>query len=312
MPLPSLRPRLAGQLAYRIAIAALAAVLVTGCSGRRVAEFFLVGSHFDLVEGVRYGEQPRQQLDVYSPQGLDRPAPVLVFLYGGRWQTGSREIYRLLGDALTRRGIVTVVADYTLYPDTIFPGWVEEAATAVAWTRDSITDYGGDPNRIFIAGHSAGAHTAALLALDPSYLHDAGIAMDAISGVVGISGPVSTTWTDEDVQILMGPESGRANSYPENHVGESDSPPLLLLHGGDDETVSAGNSVRLADSLRAVGSCARAIVYPGIGHVEIIVALMAPWLNRASVRDDIAGFVADPLGAACGGVGASPAAGQSQ
>ena len=218
---------------------------------------------------------------------------MLVFVYGGRGQTGSKDVYRLLGDALTRRGIVIVVPDYTLAPDTLFPGWVEEGAKAVAWTRENIGRFGGDPDRIFLGGHSAGAHTAALLTLDERYLQAVGLEPGAIRGTVSISGPVSTRWTDADVQALMGPEEGWPVSYPDTHVDGSE-PPLLLLHGGEDETLRPRNSTDLVRLVRERGGCARGIVYPGIGHIEIIVALMAPWLRRAPVRDDIVEFITDP------------------
>lgn len=253
----------------------------------------LVGSHFTETRDVVFGRPDGPRLDVYSPDGLDDAAPVVVFFYGGRWQSGSKDLYRLLGDALTRRGIVTVVPDYTLAPDTSFPGWVEEGAESVAWTWANIASFGGDPDRIFLVGHSAGAHTAALLTLDERYLRAVGLEPNVIRGTVSISGPVSTRWTDPDVQALMGPEQGWPTSYPDTHVDGSE-PPLLLLHGGEDETVRPRNSADLAQLVRERGGCARAIVYPGIGHIEIIVALMAPWLRRAPVRDDVVEFIVDP------------------
>lgn len=272
---------------------ALVGLSLAGCSGRQAAELVLVGSHFTETRDVVFGRPDGPRLDVYSPDGLDDAAPVVVFFYGGRWQSGSKDLYRLLGDALTRRGIVTVVPDYTLAPDTSFPGWVEEGAESVAWTWANIASFGGDPDRIFLVGHSAGAHTAALLTLDERYLRAVGLEPNVIRGTVSISGPVSTRWTDPDVQALMGPEQGWPTSYPDTHVDGSE-PPLLLLHGGEDETVRPRNSADLAQLVRERGGCARAIVYPGIGHIEIIVALMAPWLRRAPVRDDVVEFIVDP------------------
>jgi pimeloyl-ACP methyl ester carboxylesterase len=150
----------------------------------------LVHGHFDLVRDLPYGSDARQRLDVYRPRSSARPAPVVVFLYGSRWQHGSKGEYRLLGDALTGRGIVAVVPDYRLYPEVRFPAWVEDAARAVRWVRDSIGRFGGDPTRIFVVGHSSGGHTAAVLALDEHYLRDAGVPAEAVRGFVSIAGPV--------------------------------------------------------------------------------------------------------------------------
>lgn len=280
--------------------------LVAGaCSPRRIAETLFVGDHFVRTADVRYGTDARQRLDVYRPRTLRHPAPVVVFLYGGRWQEGSRDLYRLLGDAMTRQGWIVVVPDYRLYPQVGFPAWVEDGARAVRWAHDHAARLGGDPSDIVIVGHSAGAHSAALLALDERWLREAGVARQSIRGVVSLAGPVDTRWTDPDVQALMGPPEGWPATYPATHV-DGTAPPLLLLHGGGDETVSPRNSATLAERIRARGGCAASKVYPGVGHVEIVVALSAPWLRRAPVLRDVAAFVRDPASICAGGDSGAP------
>ncbi len=233
--------------------------LLAGCSPRRVAESLLLGSHFALTQGVAYGADARQKLDVYRPVEARGAVPVVVFLYGGRWNSGSRNDYRLVGDALTRRGWVAVIPDYRLAPAVTFPAWVEDGARAVRWVRDNAARFGGDSARIFVVGHSAGGHTAALLALDEHHLRGAGVPAGAVKGFVSLAGPVDTPWTDADVQALMGPRSGWAATYPTTHVDGAD-PPLLLLHGGGDKTVSAQSSVRLAALIRERRGCSRVVV----------------------------------------------------
>ncbi|MBW3630189.1 MAG: alpha/beta hydrolase [Gemmatimonadetes bacterium] len=282
-----------------------AAASAPACSSRRAAESLLLGDHFERSADLAYGPGPRQRLDVYRPEDADRPRPVVLFLYGGRWQSGSRAEYRLIGNALTRRGIVTVIPDYRLYPDTIFPAWVEDAARAVAWTRENVGRFGGDPAQIFVVGHSAGAHTAALLALDEEYLQRVGAA-GAVLGFVSIAGPVDTAWTDEDVQALMGPRAGWPATYPASHV-DGTEPPLLLLHGMGDETVSPNNSVALEARIRERGGCARAVLYPKVGHVEIAVALALPWLRIAPILEEVVAFTREPRARGCEGGGAGSA-----
>lgn len=267
--------------------------LLSGCSPRRVAEALLLGDHFVRTAELEYGEGARRRLDVYRPRGDRPPRPVVVFLYGGRWQGGSRGDYRLLGDALTRHGLVVVVPDYRLHPEALFPAWVEDGAAAVRWTRENIHRFGGDPERIFVVGHSAGGHTAALLALDEGHLAAAGVPAGAVRGFVSLAGPVDTVWTDRDVQALMGPREGWPATYPKSHI-DGTEPPLLLLHGDDDDTVSPLSSLRLAERIRRRGGCARAVVYPGVGHVEIVVALAVPRLGIAPVLDDVVRFVREP------------------
>ena len=284
--------------AYLAALVALTASTASGCSPRRAAETLLLGGHFVRTEGVAYGPEARQRLDVYRPKAVRAPAPVVVFLYGGRWNSGTRQDYRLLGDALTRRGWVAVVPDYRLAPTARFPAWVEDGARAVRWARDNAARFGGDSARIIVVGHSAGGHSAALLALDEHFLRDAGVPAGAVRGFVSLAGPVDTTWTDPDVQALMGPRQGWPATYPATHVGGTE-PPLLLLHGGGDRTVAVENSVRLATRIRDRGGCARAIVYPGLGHVQIVVALPAPRLRIAPVLDDVEAFIRDPRPGTC-------------
>lgn len=274
------------------------ALLAAGCSARQAAELLVVGNGFIRTADLAYGVDARQRLDVYRPRAARGAAPVIVFLYGGRWQHGSKDDYRLLGDALTRRGWVAVVPDYRMYPGTRFPAWVDDGARAVRWARDHISGFGGDTARLFVVGHSAGAHTAALLALDARYLRAAGVPPGAVRGFASLAGPVDTTWTDPDVQALMGPSEGWPRTYPATHIDAAD-PPLLLLHGAADETVAPANSVNLAVRIRAGGGCARAIVYPNVGHIGIAVALAAPVVRLAPVQNDLAAFVRNPRSDTC-------------
>lgn len=263
------------------------------CSPREFAEALVPDAHMQLHRGLAYGPDARQRLDVYRPRRAQAPAPAVVFLYGGRWREGSRDDYRLLGTALTRQGIVTVVPDYRLFPDTTFPGWVADAAHAVRWTREHVRQYGGDPGRIFVMGHSAGGHTAALLALDEHFLRDAGVPDGTVNGFVILAGPVDTVWTAPDVQQVMGPREQWSRTYPTTFL-DGTEPPLLLLHGAEDETVRPGNSMHFAARVQQAGGCARAVLYPGLGHVRLVVALAAPWLGSASVLRDVSRFVDNP------------------
>ena len=237
-----------------------------------------------------YGPGAAERLDVYRPRLGRQLRPVIVFLHGGRWQRGSRDEYRLLGDALTGAGVVAVVPDSRRYPEVRFPFWMKDAARAVRWVRDSIGKFGGDPRRIFVMGHSSGAHSATLLALDDHYLRNAGVPPSAIRGFISLAGPVATTWTDPDVQALMGPRETWPLTYPMEQA-EGSAPPLLLLHGARDRLISPANSARLAARIRERGGCARVILYPGLDHVGIVVALALARFEIAPVLRDIVAFV---------------------
>lgn len=287
---------LPGQLRQ---IVLLLCVAACGCAPRQGLENAVLYDRVRLVAGVPFGMEARQRLDVYHLRRTPHAAPVVVFIYPGRWKYGSRRDYLLVGNALARLGWVVVVPDYRLYPAVRYPAWVDDGAAAVRWARDSIARFGGDPSRIIVVGHSAGAHTVAMLALDEHFLRDAGVPRGAVRGFISLAGPVDTTWTDADVQDLMGPPERWPSTFAYNFIDGSEAP-LLLLHGAGDRVVSAENSTRLAQRISARGGCARSIVYPGIGHVQIALALAFPSLGLGPVQRDVRDFVGDPAAYTCG------------
>ncbi|NBC00740.1 MAG: alpha/beta fold hydrolase [Bacteroidetes bacterium] len=285
-PRPFLRWALAGGGLLTIMLVA------SGCTLQGAVEALLPEAEVRHTYGIAYGSAERQALDVYRPQrGTERP--VVVFLHGGRWQYGSKAQYRLLGRTLAQHGVVTVVPNYRLYPPATFPAWVNDAAAAVRWTYDHAHRFGGDATRLYVVGHSAGAHTATLLALDDRYLRKAGVPPGAVQGVVSMAGPVDVEWTAPDIQALMGPRERWAATYPAAQV-DGTGIPLLLLHGTADETVAAGNATRLATRIRSAGGCADAIRYPGVGHLRIVLGLHFPWLMGGLVLHDLLSFIDAP------------------
>lgn len=275
----------------------LLVVLTASCTPRQALERTVLYDRVVRVAELPFGAGKRQRLDVYHERRVPHAAPVVVFIYPGRWKYGSKRDYLLVGNALARRGWVVVIPDYRLYPDVRYPAWVDDGAAAVRWARDSIARFGGDPSRIIVIGHSAGAHTATMLALDERFLRNAGVPAGSVRGFISIAGPVDTNWTDPDVQDLMGPPAGWPSTYPYTFIDGSE-PPLLLLHGAADRVVSASNSTRLAERVRARGGCARAMVYPRLGHVKIALDLVAA---SSRVMRDVVAFVDDPVAATCGG-----------
>ena len=245
------------------------------------------------IRGAAYGPGARHRLDAYptAAAGSGRRVPVVVFFYGGSWQSGSRGDYRFAADALRARGLLAVVPDYRLYPEVRFPAFVEDAARAVAWVREHAAELGGDPDRIFLMGHSAGAHLAALLALDPRRLAGAGVPRSAVRGAVGLAGPYDfLPFRGDTFRDLFGPEAGWPETQPIRFAAAA-APPMLLLTGGRDATVRPGNSVRLAARLREHGADAQVKIYPRLGHGTILAALSRPLRFLAPVVRDVEAFV---------------------
>jgi acetyl esterase/lipase len=245
----------------------------------------------DVVRGQAYGEHPRQRLDVYTPERGGAARPVLVFLYGGAWDSGDRATYGFAGAALASKGFVTVVPDYRLYPEVRYPAFLQDGAAAVRWARDHAREFGGDPERIVLMGHSAGAYNAAMLALDPSWLAAAGVEAGTVKAWAGLAGPYDFLPLDDEATIrTFGEAPDLPATQPVNFVSRDD-PPAFLATGSDDERVAPRHTVTLGARLRAAGAVADSRIYPGLGHVGIALALSAPFRRRAPVLDEATRFL---------------------
>lgn len=242
-----------------------------------------------VASGVPYGEGPRRGLDVYAPRQGGEKRPVILFFYGGSWNSGSRTGYGFVGRALAARGFVTVIPDYRLVPEVTYPGFVEDGAAAVRWARAHAKDYGGDGDRIVLAGHSAGAYIAAMLAVDGRWL---GADRKAVRGLAGLAGPYDfAPFTVAASQAAFGAWPKPAETQPVTWADAS-APRTLLLAGAEDTTVRPRNSKALAAALGKAGAAAEVKLYPGIGHVGILTAIARPLRGKAPVLDDVAAFAA--------------------
>jgi acetyl esterase/lipase len=248
---------------------------------------------YDVVHSIAYGSGPRRSLDVYGPDRAGRTgaAPVVVFFYGGSWQDGAKEIYRFVAAPLARRGHVVVVPDYRVYPDVRYPEFLFDAAAVVAWAREHALRFGGDPGRLILMGHSAGAYLAAMLAIDPQWLDAVDLVPSRdVAGLVGLAGPYDfLPLRDPVLKVIFG-GANRTVTQPITHV-RGDEPPALLVTGAKDRTVDPGNATRLAERLRNAGSAARVAVYPQVGHLGIIGAFSPPLRPLAPVLDHTIEFV---------------------
>lgn len=272
-------------------VALLLLLVLASCSPVDLLNATVPEDGYAAHQDVAYGDAARHRLDLYVPDGLDRPAPVVVFFYGGSWRNGDRGDYLFAAEALASRGFVAVVPDYRLYPDVAFPGFLADGAMAVGWVRDQIAGYGGDPGRIFLMGHSAGAYNAAMLALDPRYLADAGVDRSVVRGLIGLSGPYDFLPLDTRVtRRVFGGAPDLPATQPINFV-DGGAPPMLLLTGADDRTVRPRNSRSLASAANGSGGSAMLRVYPDMGHIGIVLALAAGHRDGAPVLDDVAAFV---------------------
>jgi len=240
--------------------------------------------------GVAYGPDVRHRLDIYLPEQTASRAPVMVFLYGGGWNSGERSDYGFVGHAFAAQGFVTIIPDYRLVPQVRFPAFVEDGALALRWVRNHIALHGGDPAGIALSGHSAGAYNAMMLALDARFLARAGLPPRFISSVAGLAGPYDFLPLDDPRSIAAFGEFPRLSETQPISFASADAPRTFLATGDADETVRPRNSVSLAVKLKAAGAAVELKTYPGLGHAGILLALNTGFRSRAPVLADIVRF----------------------
>ncbi|WP_168453667.1 alpha/beta hydrolase [Sphingopyxis microcysteis] len=246
------------------------------------------------VAGQPYGAGARNKLNIWVPTGTNKTdrLPVLVFLYGGGWYSGARDDYGFAGRAFAKRGFVVVIPDYRIVPDGHWPDFLNDSAAAVAWTDAHIGNYGGDPDRIALAGHSAGAYNAVMLALDPQWLRAAGSDTSVIRGVAALAGPYDFAPFEKGgrADVAMGDIRPIERTQPIRFV-RGDAPPLWLGHGTADTVVRVRNSQRLAAAMHKVGGSATLREYDGLSHNDLVMALTKPLAYKGPILPEMTDFL---------------------
>jgi acetyl esterase/lipase len=251
-----------------------------------------------VARDLAFGAQARQRLDLYRPRQSGGETggaglPIIVFLHGGSWQSGDKNGYAFVGRALASRGFMVAIPNYRLVPQVRYPTFLEDNAGAVRWLVDNAARHGGDPRRIVLVGHSAGAYNAAMLALDPRWL---GQERRAVRGFVGLAGPYDFLPLDSPVtRAAFGLEPEPETTQP-IRFASADDPPTLLLHGARDTTVHPRNSHELQARLARAGVNAQVRIYSGVGHVGVLTAISRPFRGKAPVLEDIATFANEASG----------------
>lgn len=281
------------------------ALLSSACSqaGLGVLNLWAKTGDFAIAQNIAYGEHRLQALDVYTPQHKKAgpiadekaDAPVVLFFYGGCWggcNTYEKAHYRFVADTLTAEGYVVVIADYRRYPEVLIEPILQDAASATAWVAENIEAYGGDKDRIYLAGHSAGAHLAAMTLLDRNRLSPS--QHQQIAGFIGLAGPYDfLPLTEHYQEVLFGPPENYQRTQPIHYVTGAE-PPMLLLWGDADTSVFEKNIVNMEAKIAQLGGTATTHIYPDMGHVDILTRLARPFKNKTTVLADIRNFINQP------------------
>ena len=268
------------------------ATLLAACSPIKVLNALTPTSTFTKTSSLAYGDDPRQKLDIYRPVTALPDAPVVVFFYGGSWNSGSKDDYGFVGEALAARGIVVVIADYRLYPQVRYPLFLQDGAQAVAWAHQHSAEYGGDPRKLYVMGHSSGAYNAAMLALDPQWLAGVGLSPSVFKGWIGLAGPYDfLPIENRDVRPVFFYPDSPPDSQPINHVSQS-APPSLLIASVDDNLVNPKrNTGGLAKKLRAAGVPVEEFYFTRTSHATLVASMSRPLRWLAPVLDRVTAFI---------------------
>jgi acetyl esterase/lipase len=247
-----------------------------------------------VVRDLAYGDDARQRMDLYAPSAPG-PYPTLVFFYGGGWDSGSRDLYGWAAQALAAQGFVVALPDYRLAPQAVFPAFIEDAAAATAKAAEVASAQGGDPERLGVLGHSAGAHLAMMITLDRRYMEAVG-RPGLIKAAAGLAGPYDFLPFDVAAsRNAFGRAPDPTLTQPVTFV-RPDAPPIWLGHGTADVVVHAEDTTILDERMRAAGGRSEAKLYPGLDHADMIATFSPLFRKKATVLSDVTGFFHRELG----------------
>lgn len=271
------------------------ALLLAGCEATLFAGLNTTDQHRAITtrQNIVFDSEHGLALDVYMPAHATH-APVVVFFYGGTWVRGERAWYRFVGTALAAQGVVTVIPDYRKYPGVKLDGFMQDAASAVAWAHAHAAELGGAPDDVFVMGHSAGGQIAALLATDPEWLGAHGLKPADLAGLIGLAGCYDFVPVPQDDPIMLGvfgaTPAQQQRGQPVSYVRGAE-PPMLLLQGTDDDEVEPSNAISLYRATQTVHGDSTLRTYPGIGHEALLFALSRPMRNAAPTLHDVLAFI---------------------
>lgn len=278
-------------------IVLLAVLMLAGCTSLGMVNSLTPSSGYTQTIDVPFDPSTGLTLDVYTPENA-RNAPVVVFFYGHRWSEGDKHDYRFVGQALASRGFVAVVPNYRKYPQVRFPSFVEDGAKAVKWAKKNSASYGGNADQLFVMGHSAGAHIAAMLALNEKYLKGVGGSRTWLRGMIGLAGPYNfLPLTQPDLRDMFGPPEQFEQSQPVFFV-DGRNPPMLLMHGENDEIVNVANTRSLYKAVADQGGYVETVFYPKMSHRDIIGSLstVVTRVVSSDVLEHVSGFIREKHG----------------
>lgn len=234
-----------------------------------------------------YGDRPWQMLDVYRPASMTSDTPALVFFFGGGWKSGDKSDLKGIGESFASEGIIFVAPNYRLGSQAVFPGFIRDAAKALAYVHSDLATESVADRPVYVGGWSAGAYNAAMVALNQTYLSDEGMSSDLLGGVIGLAGPYAGGLCSGVRCPDVFPDNQKETWRAADYVDETD-PPLLLIAGEIDRFVEPYHHKQLAAAASMVGVDASVVEIPERGHSALLYLLAT---DGSEVRDAILSFI---------------------
>ncbi len=280
------------MLRRKLIWAGLATALVLGsavaCSPVQLLNSVTPSGGFEKSEDRAFADHARLKLDVYRPAEGPDTGPVVVFVHGGSWKDGSKDLYKFMGESLTSAGMTAVIPNYRLHPGILFPDPVVDTAKSIAWT---VKNYPDRP--IIVMGHSAGAYNVLMAAMDPQFLARENVEVcSAVAGVISLAGPVGIVPLKEEPYITIFPDRFTKLDAPLNQT-DNPVPPMLLINGEKDKSVYPQNAQKLGEKLNARGARALVKIYPEMNHTDVVKHFSRFFDGDTTLEQDVFGFIAD-------------------
>ncbi len=281
-------------------VVAFLACINSACTPVKILNSLVPETSYQLISAKAYGTSNRQKLDIYLPKvnpkenatpSTNALKKVVIFYYGGNWDSGERADYKFVAEALVSHGYIVVIPDYRIYPEVLFPAFMADPVTAAKWVKTHINQYGGDVNKVFLAGHSAGAHMAVMMSINPEYLAVESLQPKDFSGVIGLAGPYDFLPLKSDrLKTIFGNEAEQWKSQPINFV-DGKNPPILLAVGKKDGTVWPRNTYNLAKKIKENNGLVEVVEFVNYGHIDMVTKLAKPLRGDGELLNAITTFV---------------------
>lgn len=271
---------------YRYFYFVLLISIFTSCTPVSFLNGITPSKSYLLEKNVSYGSLGSQVMDIYQARAKKENSPIIVFIHGGSWDSGSKDIYKFFAEGFTSEGYDVAVPNYRLFPEIIFPDMLHDTAKAVAYLSNLFSN-----RKVVLIGHSAGGYNALMVSMNKHYLKEQGISVcSLISGVVSISSPTGVYELKKEPLVTIFPDRFKYNDAPMAYVDNA-TPSLLVINGLADKVVDPQNAIILSEKVNKRGGQSVLKLYPDTNHTQAVQVMSRYFDDNISLKSDILNFI---------------------